>query len=341
MRSVGKRPVSRTGTRAVKRKGGAKPIPIRRRNAMNRRAHAGEAGLLRNFLEDVKNRTYSVSPLAVATVLLFLALGGYGLFVGGHVASAAGFAADKSNRLLAMAGFAVQEVTVKGRKNASAEAMVKALGVAKGDPILGFDTDGARARIEKLDWVKTATVTRLLPDTVHIVITERVPFAIWQRGGLLSVVDRDGHPITDKDVAKYATLPLVVGFGAAREAPALLSLMQKEQPELLSRVRAFVRVGERRWNIRLENGVDVKLPETGVARALADVVALDRQHKIFSRDIESIDLRLPDRVSVRLTKEGAAARGFATGTKMQVGKQSKAGIKAVPVRALGSVGNET
>lgn len=340
MRQV-KRPVSRTGTRAVKRKGSAKPIPVRRRAQMNRHAQTGEDSLLRGFLENVKNRSFSVSPLAVATALLFVALGGYGLFAGGHVDSATGFVGDKSNRLFAMAGFSVQEVTVKGRVHASAPDLVQALGVAKGDPIFGLDTDGARERIEKLDWVKTATVTRLLPDTVHVVITERVPFAIWQRGGNLTVVDRDGHSITDKDVANYATLPLIVGFGAAREAPALLSLMQKEQPELLARVRAFVRVGERRWNIRLENGVDVKLPETGIERALNDVVTLDRQYKIFSRDIQSIDLRLADRVSIRLTKEGAAARGFATGAKLQAGKQSKAGVTAVPVVAPGSVGNET
>jgi cell division protein FtsQ len=70
-------------------------------------------------------------------------------------------------------------------------------------------------------------------------------------------------------------------------------------------------VGDRRWNLRLENGVDVKLPEVGVEKALSDIVALDQTYKIFSRDIESVDLRLPDRVTVTLTSEAAAERSDA------------------------------
>jgi cell division protein FtsQ len=340
MRPV-KHPVSRTGTRSVPRKGAANPA-VRRNNLAHarKRQHSSDFALLR-FIEDVKNRAFKIPPLLVVTVLLFIGLGAYGLFVGGHVAAAMQSVGHQGNRLLALAGFSVQEVTVKGRSHADAKALVGALGVAQGDPIFGLDTDGARERIEKLDWVKSATVTRLLPDTVHVEIVERVPFAIWQRGGELTIVDLDGYSITSRDVSAYGSLPLVVGFGAARQAPALLTLMQKEQPALLARVRAFVLVGERRWNLRLENGVDVKLPETGIGLALADVVALDQQYRIFSRDIQSIDLRLPDRVSIRLTKEGAAARGLAIGAKIDMGKKQSGTGQTNPVKAPASVGNET
>jgi cell division protein FtsQ len=94
--------------------------------------------------------------------------------------------------------------------------------------------------------------------------------------------------------------------------------MADTQPEFLARVRAFVRVGDRRWNLRLENGVDVKLPEVGVERALAEIVALDAQYKILSRDIESVDLRLPDRVSVALTSEAMAHQGDALAAKISL-----------------------
>ena len=198
----------------------------------------------------------------------------------------------------------------------------------RGDPIFGFDTEAARQRVERLDWVETATVTRLLPDTIRIEVTEREPFALWQRGGLLSVIDAQGRPITDENVQEFAHLPFIVGFGAPREAPALLTTMQAEQPQLLQRVRAFVRVSGRRWNLRLENGVDVKLPESGVEKALADLVAHDARHRILSRDIVAVDLRLPDRVSVELAPGADAAEGIAAGitTKNGVIRSDAAGI---------------
>src|SRR5690606_11863498 len=91
-----------------------------------------------------------------------------------------------------------------------------------------------------------------------------------------------------------------------------LNMMRAEEPQLLQRVRAFVRVSDRRWNLRLENGVDVKLPETGVAKALSDLAAYDTKYKVLSRDIVSVDLRLPDRVSVELTEGAATTKGIAT-----------------------------
>jgi cell division protein FtsQ len=227
--------------------------------------------------------------------------------------------------VLALAGFSIDDVTVSGRSHADAQQLLAALDIQRGDPIFGFDTEAARSRIEHVDWVQSATVTRLLPDAIRIDIVERKPFAVWQRGGALSVVDAKGHPITDDNVQAYANLPFIVGFGGAREAEDILTLMAQVQPQLLSRVRAFVRVGDRRWNLRLENGVDVKLPEVGIEKALADIVALDATYKIFSRDIESVDLRLPDRVSVALTPEAAGERGDALAAKISapVGSTSR------------------
>jgi cell division protein FtsQ len=73
-------------------------------------------------------------------------------------------------------------------------------------------------------------------------------------------------------------------------------------------VRASVLVGERRWNLRLKNGIDVRLPESDVAPALARLVALDNEKNLITRDIVAIDLRLPDRVTVRLSEAAAQAR---------------------------------
>ena len=255
-------------------------------------------------------------PFSIATVALIVVVVLYGLVVGGHVAAAGNEIVNRANKLMAMAGFSIDDVTVTGRSHADAKALLAALHIQRGDPIFGFDTEAARKEIERVDWVKSATVTRLLPDAIRIDIVERKPFAVWQRGGDLSVVDADGHIITDNNVQAYANLPFIVGFGGAHEAHDILHLMAEVQPQFLSRVRAFVRVGGRRWNLRLENGVDLKLPEVGVEKALSDIVALDAKYKILSRDIESVDLRLPDRVTVALTPEAEASRGGALAARI-------------------------
>ncbi|MGV8996705.1 MAG: cell division protein FtsQ/DivIB [Parvibaculaceae bacterium] len=339
---------SRTGVRSVPSKLKKAPplniAPGRRRNLaadrnFARRAQRPNNAVMR-WLDDVRDAGFGSKTFSAATVSLIVAVVLYGLFVGGHVASAGNEIADRANKLMALAGFSIGEVTVSGRSHADSKALLAALGIKRGDPIFGFDTEVARQNIEHVDWVKSATVTRLLPDAIRIDIVERKPFAIWQRGGELSVVDGDGHIITDNNVQPYASLPFIVGFGGAREAEDILQLMHETQPEFLSRVRAFVRVGDRRWNLRLENGVDIKLPEVGVEKTLADIVAMDAQYKILSRDIESVDLRLPDRVSIALTPEAAAERYgqlaanvSLTGGKKSVGTTTKSNVAPVPVKA--------
>jgi len=301
---------SRTGVRAAPRgksvKGGAKHLSRRREKPRNAVAL---------WLERLREGDFGMKPFAWGAFALIGAIGLYGLSIGGHVQAARDAVAGQVNELLALSGFSIQDVRVTGRAHTQKDELLQAVGVKRDDPIFGFDTETARQRIERLGWVETATVTRLLPDTIRIEITEREPFALWQRGGELSLIDASGRPITDDGVQDFAHLPFIVGFGAPRAAPELLKLMRAEQPQLLQRVRAFVRVGDRRWNLRLENGVDVKLPETGVSAALATLVAQDSKHRILSRDIVSVDLRLPDRVSVELTETAASGRGIAMQAK--------------------------
>ena len=331
MRPVKK--ASRTGIRTAPRRGAKSKIaPGKRRNAAATRVFGRRSqrppGPIARWLAEIGAGEFPMRPFTAGVAALLVGVVLYGLFVGGHVTDGANGIAERTNRLLALSGFSIQDVTVTGRVRTDKQALFEAGGMKRGDPIFGFDTEAARQRVERLDWVETATVTRLLPDTIRIEVTEREPFALWQRGGLLSVIDAQGRPITDENVQEFAHLPFIVGFGAPREAPALLTTMQAEQPQLLQRVRAFVRVSGRRWNLRLENGVDVKLPESGVEKALADLVAHDARHRILSRDIVAVDLRLPDRVSVELAPGADAAEGIAAGitTKNGVIRSDAAGI---------------
>lgn len=206
-------------------------------------------------------------------------------------------------------GFRIARIQVEGQEKTPDELLRAALGVRPGDPILGFSVADARARLESIAWVQQASVERVLPSTLVVRLTERRPFAVWQHGGKFALVDRDGGLVTDSDVAVFADeLPLVVGVGAPKAAAALMAMLA-EQPDLRERMVAAVRVGERRWNLRMKNGADVLLPEGAEPAALAKLAELQASHQLLDRPLAVIDLRLPDRLVVRPVPDPAAKAG--------------------------------
>ena len=196
----------------------------------------------------------------------------------------------------------VAEVRVEGRSITPEPLLRAAIGVNRNDPLLGFSLEQARARIEALTWVHRATVERRLPGTVLVTLEERRPFAVWQHGGKFDLIDRAGQVVADQDPVKnaaaFAVLPLVVGAGAPAAAANLLDALAA-QPTLRSRVAAAVRVDERRWNLRLNSGADVLLPEGAEARALAKLAELQDSQALLDRPLQVLDMRLPDRLVVR------------------------------------------
>ena len=222
-----------------------------------------------------------------------------GLFSGGQVSTALKSARTAFDGAMVDAGLTVQSVTLEGRAQTAQDEIVRMLGIKRGTPMLYVDVDEARARLEALPWVKSAEVRRVWPDRINVHIIERKPVALWQNEGSVVLVDVDGHAIAGEDVSRFSSLPLVVGKGAETAVASLLGLVAS-QPNLKSRVKVAVRVGERRWNLRLDNGVEVRLPEEGAEAALGELVRLDREQKILARDIKAIDLRFADRFIVKL-----------------------------------------
>jgi cell division protein FtsQ len=198
----------------------------------------------------------------------------------------------------AFAGLRVHNVVIEGRANTPEPLLRAALGVNKGDPMLGFSLEAARQRIETLSWIEHASVERRLPDTIVVNITERRPFAIWQNDGKYVLIDRNGQVVADQDVANFRNLPLVVGAGAPAASAVLLDALTA-RPSLQQRVVAAVRVGERRWNLRMNNGADVMLPEGHEVAALDRLMQLQQDHDVLDRPLVAIDMRLPDRLVLR------------------------------------------
>ena len=194
-------------------------------------------------------------------------------------------------------GFRLREVLLVGRERVSRETVLAASALELGSPTLGLDTDLIRARLERNRWIKHARVTTRLPDTVFIEIEERRPFAIWQRDGRFRLIDDEGAVITDRALHRYADLPLVVARSEPARARPILQMLGRE-PDLRRRVRALIEVGGRRWNVRIDNGIDVRLPEAEPAAAWSELAQLDRRHALLARRISAIDLRIPSRVVV-------------------------------------------
>ena len=195
------------------------------------------------------------------------------------------------------AGLAVGEVEVEGRDNTPADAVLDAVGVRRGEPLLAVDIAMACERLEKIGWVKSAAVERRFPDTIRVRLVERTPLALWQHDGRMAVVDADGAIVTRENLERFNRLPLIVGADAPAHAAALLRTLDAD-PVLKARVSAAVRVAGRRWNLRTAEGIDVSLPEIGVEAAWARLGSLQRQHGILDREVTEIDLRLPDRLAV-------------------------------------------
>jgi len=249
-----------------------------------------------------------VITAGVAVVLVVIGLIASGL--PGRAWAAACAAVDQ---VAVDSGFAVTSVTVSGRDATTSDAILQAVDVKYGAPILSFDVDAARKRIEALTSVASASVTRRLPNEIHVAITERVPFALWQIDGQRYVIDQNGNVITGQNLGKYHGLFEIVGAGAPKAVKELVAVY-KSDPDLARRVEAAVRIGERRWNIHFRNGVVVRFPEDRFAQAWLRLSRLETNKQILDRAIDYVDLRVKDKIFIRplATSENSTSRGKAS-----------------------------
>jgi cell division protein FtsQ len=249
------------------------------------------------------------APLKVDIALtLFVLLGAalVGAEKGGQfdwVAGEASHAGDWAARSL---GLGVSVVTVSGATHMSEARILAIAGIDASRSLPFFDVAHAKARLEANPLVKQASVRKLYPNQVVIDIVERTPYAVWQREGDVSAIAADGAPIDEVTDGRYAGLPFVVGEGAnerVREYVGLLDAMDELKP----RVEAGVLVDQRRWNLRLKSGLDIKLPEDNPEAAIAELLKLQRQSRILEKDVLALDFRVPGKVFARLTEDAAAA----------------------------------
>ena len=248
---------------------------------------------------------------------LLAAAGIYGTVLGGHTPAVV-------QAITARTGFAVDEIRVSGHHETSEIDIVEQLGLDGWTSLIGFDPDAARSRIAQLPWVQSAAVRKVYPDTIEVRVEERQAFAIWQRDHDLLFVEQDGDNIAPFSERARTALPLIVGDGAPKAAPGFIDKVQA-LPELAARVKGYVRVADRRWDIRLENGITVKLPQEGEDQALAELARIERESGLFSRDITSIDMRQSGRMVVQLSAAAIEKREAALIEQAKASKKPKQG----------------
>jgi cell division protein FtsQ len=241
-----------------------------------------------------------------ATAIVLLASLAYGAVKGGHVPAVVAAITDTRDGAANAAGFRIVSIALAGNHHVSREEVLAIAGVTGTTSLLFLDVDQARERLKTNPWIADASVLKLYPGELQIAIKEREAFALWQKDRQVSVIADDGTVLEPYVVPRLVQLPLVVGRGAETRAKAFLTLLDR-YPAMRDFVRASVLVGERRWNLRLKNGIDVQLPDSETAAALERLVALDREKNLITRDIVAIDLRLSDRVTVRLSDPAAQA----------------------------------
>lgn len=171
-------------------------------------------------------------------------------------------------------------------------------------PTSSFDLDLAamQSAVETLDAVAGADVHIRSGGVLEIVVDERIPAVVWRTGEGLTLLDAAGHKVATLDARlERADLPLIAGEGADARISEALKLIAAAQP-ISGRLRGLVRIGERRWDVALDRGQRIMLPETDARIALERVIAMDAAQDLLARDVSAIDFRNPARPVLRLSE---------------------------------------
>lgn len=234
---------------------------------------------------------------------------GYGV----HAVSNSGWFARTEERIIngfynktANAGFRVENLLVEGRNNIDRGFIKNVMGVEKGKSIFYYDLVALQENINKISWVKSTVVERRLPDTLYIGLRERVPVAIWQKEGKQYLVDAEGVVLTDRDLGKFKDNLIITGDKAAQNAAELIGLIDVEA-DLKERIEIARWIGNRRWDLKLKNGIVVRLPEEDTGLAIKKLAEAQKYEQIMDRHVAAIDLRDPLRIVVQ-TEPGAAEK---------------------------------
>jgi cell division protein FtsQ len=194
------------------------------------------------------------------------------------------------DRIAEVLGFGLRQVEVSGHKFTTDAAILDSLDLERVRSLVSFNALAARERIEKLPWVATASVTRLLPDGLAITVTERQPSAVWQSGDREMLIDARGHRLSSIRVGAAPDLPRVSGPGAPEASTELFGYLVR-YPEIASRLVVAERIAERRWTLRLTGELEVLLPAVLTERPFETLLKTFEGRRLVDVGAGQLDLR--------------------------------------------------
>lgn len=248
------------------------------------------------FAQERKRRPVIRKTLFVTKVVIGIIIGSaaYWFYATGELESGIKITKREAYDLTTKAGLNLNNIYVDGLENLDTEAILAALPEdfrqREVKPIMEISLPELKENLEQLGWVKYVEIKRELPDALRIIVSERKPVAIWQYEGELALVDIDGVLISRTDVPLFPDLPIVVGRDAHHHIHPLFEFMEAS-PDIMKRVSALIWVSERRWNVRMDNGIEIKLPEHDTEKAWHYLTELHQNKRLLDREVEFVDLR--------------------------------------------------
>lgn len=169
-------------------------------------------------------------------------------------------------------------------------------------PVSYFDLDIKYLHkvVNEIPAVASAAIKISAGGVLQINVAEKSPAFIWRKDNIMSVIDETGSFIRIANSrVDYPKLPLVVGEAADLAVSEISSLMQANE-YFKDHVRAFIRVGERRWDLILENNVRIMLPQREFLAAFDRLMLMNEAGQLLSGRLSNIDMRLVVRPTVRV-----------------------------------------
>jgi len=244
------------------------------------------------------------------------------LYLSGTIGRAGDWGRNQILLASADMGFAIRDILVEGRIHTDPHVLLAIINVEKGDPLFSFDPQSAQELIGQVSWVEGVHIERRWPDTIYIGLQERTPMALWQSDKRLKLLDQNGEVIVTSKLERFSDLVMVSGKGSALAAPDLIGNLQAEA-SIYERTETARYISERRWDVKLKNGIEIKLPEVDMGLALRRLARAQEKDNLLDKDIIGVDMREADRISVR-TKPGSV-QDYKAGLKIDAATKNKVG----------------
>jgi cell division protein FtsQ len=219
------------------------------------------------------------------------------------VAATAAVAIQKSaaldrDRIATLLGFGIEQVSLTGHRFTADADLFEALDLKTARSLASFDPQATRRRFENLPWVQSIEISRVWPNELAIRVTERRPYAVWERGDTAELIDVTGRQLGPVKRDAELDLPRIAGEGANAAAARLFSALDL-YPAIKGHVLRATRLSDRRWTLELTNGGRIHLPADGETSALVRLAAEPQLSRLVAEPGQIIDLRSPSKIAIR------------------------------------------